>query len=83
LPLSLILRYIVRTRKWYDTYYMIREIRGKVLGNEVGGAIVEVAGFGIFVHLPGSELLTPGVEVHLKTSMASRPRKIAVSLNSF
>lgn len=49
---------------------MIRQIRGEVLGNEPGGAIIDIAGFGIFVHLPGTELLTPGEIVTLTTYLA-------------
>jgi Holliday junction DNA helicase RuvA len=51
---------------------MIREICGTVIGNEPGGAIIDVAGFGIFVHLATAELLVPGTEARLKTYMAFR-----------
>ncbi|KND51557.1 MAG: Holliday junction DNA helicase RuvA [Parcubacteria bacterium C7867-007] len=49
---------------------MIRELSGVVIGNEPGGAIVEVAGFGIFVHLAAADMLAPGDQVRLKTYMA-------------
>lgn len=49
---------------------MIREIRGKVLKKEPLGAVVEVAGFGIFVHLPNSMLLTEGEEARVLTHLA-------------
>jgi len=49
---------------------MIHQIRGEVLGNEPGGVIIDIAGFGIFVHLAGSELLTPGEVVTLTTYLA-------------
>lgn len=51
---------------------MIREISGTVIGSEPGGAVVEVAGFGLFVHLATAELLVPGSPVRLKTYMAFR-----------
>ena len=49
---------------------MIREIRGRVLSIEPTGAVVEVAGFGLFVHLPTTEGLTEGNEVRLLTYLA-------------
>ncbi|MFZ1988114.1 MAG: Holliday junction branch migration protein RuvA [Minisyncoccia bacterium] len=49
---------------------MIREIRGKVLSVEPFGATVEVAGFGIFVHLPNTSTLVEGKEASLKTYLA-------------
>jgi len=67
----MIVRYIVRARKWYDIS-MIRELSGIVTGSEPGGAIVEVAGFGIFVHLAAADMLVPGTQVRLKTYMAFR-----------
>ena len=49
---------------------MIRELAGTVIGNEPGGAVIEVGGFGVFVHLATADLLTPGMSVRLKTYMA-------------
>lgn len=49
---------------------MIRELRGTIIGSEPGGIIVEVAGFGIFVHVAGPELFSEGDAVQLKTCMA-------------
>lgn len=48
---------------------MIREIRGAVLSIEPAGATIDVAGWGVFVHLAASELLTEGATVSLKTHM--------------
>jgi Holliday junction DNA helicase RuvA len=49
---------------------MIKEIRGRVLSIEAGGAVVEVAGFGIFVRLASTEGLSEGAETRLKTYLA-------------
>jgi holliday junction DNA helicase RuvA len=49
---------------------MIREIRGEILAVEPLGVVVEVAGFGIFVHLANPVALTPGTKVVLKTYLA-------------
>jgi Holliday junction DNA helicase RuvA len=49
---------------------MIRQIRGIVLENEPGGSVVEVAGWGVFVHMAVSDMPTPGTEVSLKTYLA-------------
>ena len=49
---------------------MIREIRGKVLRVERGGAVVDVAGFGIFAYLPSPEGISPGETVTLHTHLA-------------
>jgi Holliday junction DNA helicase RuvA len=49
---------------------MIREIHGKVLSVEPLGAVVEVAGFGIFVHLANPTLVTVGEPAHIKTYLA-------------
>ena len=56
----------------YNLYYwvMIRQIRGKVLSVEPFGAVVEVAGFGIFVRVPSSETFTVGKETVLLTHLA-------------
>ncbi|HYF28928.1 MAG TPA: Holliday junction branch migration protein RuvA [Candidatus Paceibacterota bacterium] len=49
---------------------MIREIRGTVSSVEPAGAVVDVAGWGVFVHVADATLLTVGSAVHLKTHMA-------------
>lgn len=49
---------------------MIRQIRGEVLTTEPGGVVIDIAGFGIFVHLPATTLLTPGEVVTLTTYLA-------------
>lgn len=49
---------------------MIREIRGMVLGNEPGGAVIDIGGWGVFVYLTTAELPTPGTEVRLYTYLA-------------
>lgn len=49
---------------------MIRQIRGRVVGLEASGAIVEVAGFGIAVALPSFSGITLGEEVVLATHLA-------------
>ena len=49
---------------------MIREIRGKVLSVGPLGAVIEVAGFGVFVHVPNTAGLTVGNEASLKTHLA-------------
>lgn len=51
---------------------MIRTLRGTIIGSESGGVIVDVAGFGIFVHLATADMPTLGEEVNLKTYMAFR-----------
>ncbi len=51
---------------------MIRQIRGTVLSIEPLGAVIEVAGFGIFVYLPSSETLTVGTEACVHTHLAVR-----------
>ena len=63
-----ILRYFAITRKWYDTG-MIRELAGTIIGTEPGGVVVEVAGFGVFVHMAGNAPAV-GETVRLKTCMA-------------
>ena len=47
---------------------MIRQIRGKVLGVELAGAVIEVAGFGVFVFT--TDPLTAGSEAVLATHLA-------------
>lgn len=49
---------------------MIRQIRGKVLSIELTGAVVEVAGFGVFVYTPSLDSLTIGSETSLATHLA-------------
>jgi Holliday junction DNA helicase RuvA len=49
---------------------MIREIRGKVLSVEPLGAVVEVAGFGIYVHLANPTAVAVGEDASLKTYLA-------------
>lgn len=49
---------------------MIREIRGKVLSTEPAGAVIDVAGWGVFVYLASGDFLTPGAQVELKTHLA-------------
>jgi len=46
---------------------MIREIRGTVLGVELTGATIDVAGWGVFVHLATPDILKEGATVRLKT----------------
>jgi Holliday junction DNA helicase RuvA len=49
---------------------MVTQIRGTVIGTELTGAVIEVGGWGVFVHLATPEVLTPGTEVTLLTHMA-------------
>ena len=49
---------------------MIREIRGKVLSTELTGVIVDVAGWGVFVHMAAPERLALDDLVALKTYLA-------------
>lgn len=46
---------------------MIRELRGTVLGIEENGAVVDVAGFGVLVHLADPGAVTEGAPVSFKT----------------
>jgi Holliday junction DNA helicase RuvA len=46
---------------------MIREIRGTVLALEPLGAVLDVSGWGVLVHVPAPELLAIGAEARLKT----------------
>lgn len=48
---------------------MIRQIRGKVLAAGPASAIIEVAGFGIEVHMGGTEALHIGEEASLATHL--------------
>lgn len=49
---------------------MIRQIRGKVLSVSPAAAVLEVAGFGIEVHLTDATGLSPGAETALATHLA-------------
>jgi holliday junction DNA helicase RuvA len=49
---------------------MIRQIRGQVLSVAPFGAVIEVAGFGIAVHLSTPEALAVGSEATLATHLA-------------
>jgi Holliday junction DNA helicase RuvA len=49
---------------------MIREIRGTVSSVDTLGAVVDVFGWGVFVHLSAPEQLTEGKEVVLKTYLS-------------
>lgn len=49
---------------------MIRELRGTVTTLEPTGAVIDVAGWGVFVFLADSSALTTGTEVRLKTHLA-------------
>ena len=49
---------------------MIRQIRGKVLEVSVASAVIEVAGFGILVHMGTPQALSVGAEAHLATHLA-------------
>ena len=49
---------------------MIREIRGTVLSSYGAGVIVDVAGFGILVHVVSPEAYSPGDTVALKTHLS-------------
>ncbi len=48
---------------------MIRQIRGTVLEVNPGSAVVEIAGFGVLVHLAGGEGLAIGQEARLATHL--------------
>lgn len=49
---------------------MIREIRGTISSVDPLGAVIDVSGWGVYVHLPSSDLLTEGSEVHLKAFLS-------------
>jgi len=49
---------------------MIRQITGTVVSVEPAGAVVDVAGWGVFVHMAFSETLTPGTTATILTHMA-------------
>ncbi|HQU07716.1 MAG TPA: Holliday junction branch migration protein RuvA [Candidatus Paceibacterota bacterium] len=51
---------------------MIRSIRGTVRSLEPGGVVVDVAGWGVFVHLAAVEPLPIGSEVTLSTHLVLR-----------
>jgi Holliday junction DNA helicase RuvA len=49
---------------------MIRSIRGKVLSVGTASAVIEVAGFGVEVRMPSTEILSEGKEASLATYLA-------------
>ena len=49
---------------------MIREIRGRVSSVDPLGAVVDVSGFGVYVHLASSEHLREDAEILLKTYLS-------------
>ena len=49
---------------------MIRQIRGTVLSKDLLGAVIEISGFGVYVHMASSESLTVGHESTLVTFLA-------------
>lgn len=49
---------------------MIRQVRGTVVSTDKEGAVVDVAGWGVFVYLPSPETLIEGAVVTLKTHLA-------------
>lgn len=49
---------------------MIRELRGTVTSVDPMGAVLDVSGWGVFVFLADSALLSEGSEVRLKTHLA-------------
>ena len=49
---------------------MIREVRGTVLAIEEGGVILDVSGWGVFVHLTSTLGLIEGTQAILKTHLA-------------
>lgn len=49
---------------------MIREIRGTISAVDPLGAVIDVSGWGVYVHLPSSESLVPGGDIHLKTFLS-------------
>jgi holliday junction DNA helicase RuvA len=57
-------------RKWYDSPYMIRSVRGTVLSIDPAGAVVDVSGWGAYLYMPNAETLTEGQSVTLHTHLA-------------
>ena len=49
---------------------MIRYVRGKVIGLETSGAVIEVAGFGVLVHTPTLQGFELGKEVSMAAHLA-------------
>lgn len=49
---------------------MVRQIRGRVVALEATGAVIEVAGFGVFVAMPSLSGVSLGAEVALATHLA-------------
>lgn len=49
---------------------MIRQVRGTILSTDPLGAVIEVAGFGIYIAMASPEGLAPGTEARLHTYLA-------------
>lgn len=49
---------------------MIRQVRGTVVGTEPGGIVLEVAGWGAFIHVAAPDAYPLGAELTLKTYLA-------------
>lgn len=49
---------------------MIREIKGRVSSIDLLGAVVDVSGWGVYVHLASTDSLTVGDEILLKTYLS-------------
>jgi holliday junction DNA helicase RuvA len=49
---------------------MIRELRGQVRSVDQGGAVVDVAGWGVYVHLPSAALVQVDTQVFLRTYLS-------------
>ena len=53
-------------------FYMIRNVRGVVRSLEPGGVVVDVAGWGVFVHLAATNNIPVGSEITLATHLVVR-----------
>ena len=49
---------------------MIREIKGRVSSIDLLGAVIDISGWGVYVHLASTDHLTEGTEVLLKTYLS-------------
>lgn len=49
---------------------MIRQVRGKVLSKDLTGVVIDLSGWGVFLHMAQPEILDVGVEVTLLTHLA-------------
>lgn len=49
---------------------MIREVRGTVLSVDPSGIVVDIAGWGVLVHVPSPDAFSEGDKVTLKTHLA-------------